>query len=102
MWRRGTRGDDEVTCIACGETLPRSDAREYDKHGNRWERRNKEFESLCKPCHRELCHQPRAELESLLVEIGAGTRSREEFLSAYAEAVQERERDSERGRESGR
>nr|WP_241881412.1 hypothetical protein [Halorubrum sp. Ib24] len=49
-------GDDanqEVTCIACGATLDREDAREYYKHGDRWSREGKEFEYLCKPCDRE-------------------------------------------------
>jgi len=77
----------EVTCIACGATVPRDDAREYDKHGDRWERANKEFEHLCKPCHRDLCHQPRAGLEALLVDLER--RDRTEFLAAYGDAVEE-------------
>lgn len=89
MWRRGSRRDGDVTCIACGETVPRSDAREYDKHGDRWDREGKTFEFLCKPCYRELCHQPRVGLEALLVDIDTGEMSREEFLTAYGEAVQE-------------
>jgi hypothetical protein len=85
----------EVTCIACGETVPRTDAREYDKHGDRFDRRGKEFEYLCKPCYRDLCHQPRGELEDLLVESGAGEAGREEFLREYADLANgetERER----------
>ena len=70
MWRsRNTRDGTTVVCIACGTSLPRSDAREYDKLGNRWERHGKSFEHLCKECYRELCHQPRDGLESLLVDV---------------------------------
>lgn len=83
-------GREEVTCVACGATLTRADAREYDKHGDRWERHEKEFEHLCKPCHRGLCHQPRAELEGLLAEAGAGEQSRAAFLARYGELVEER------------
>lgn len=36
--------DDEVTRIARGNTLARDAAREYDKHGDRWERDGKSFE----------------------------------------------------------
>jgi len=89
MWRSG--GDTEVTCIACGASLPRTEAREYDKHGDRWERRDKDFEYLCKPCHRECCHQPRDGLEALLADAGAGVRDHETFLAHYAELVRERE-----------
>ncbi len=81
---------DRITCIACGESLDRDDAREYDKQGNRWERANKEFEYLCKPCYRELCHQPRGELEDLLVELDAGDLDREAFFGEYARLVEER------------
>ena len=88
MW--GSRESDTVTCIACGRSVSRSDAREYDKEGDRWERRDKEFEHVCKQCHRELCHQPRDELERLLVDIDAGGLSREEFLHRYVGAVEER------------
>lgn len=88
----GSRRDREetVTCIACGASVPRTDAREYDKHGDRWDRHDKDFEFLCKPCDRGLCHQPRDELETLLIEVGAGERSREEFLEWYAAVVEER------------
>ena len=68
----------------------RSDAREYDKHGDRWERDGKEFEHLCKTCYRDLCHQPRDELEGLLVEVDAGENSQEDFLSWYCALVEER------------
>lgn len=80
-------GDREsVTCIACGDDVSRERAREYDKHGDRWDRRDKEFEHLCKPCYRDLCHQPREHLEDRLVEAGAGERDQSAFLSAYTEA----------------
>ena len=70
MWRsRNNRDRTTVVCIACGTSLPRSDAREYDKLGNRWERHGKSFEHLCKECYRELCHQPRDGLESLLIDV---------------------------------
>ena len=87
---RGRRRARTVTCIACGASVSRRDAREYDKHGDRWDRENKTFEYLCKPCHADLDHQPRAELESVLVDGGAGIRDREEFLAWYCEYVEER------------
>jgi hypothetical protein len=90
MWgRRDRRGHREVTCVACGTDLPRSEAREYDKFGDRYDRRDKEFEYLCKPCYRDLCHQPRRGLEDLLVDSGAGERSRDGFLAEYAALVDE-------------
>ncbi|EMA51791.1 hypothetical protein C451_13596 [Halococcus thailandensis JCM 13552] len=72
--------------------MRRSEAREYDKHGDRWERRNKAFEHLCKTCYRDLCHQPRDELEALLVEIQTelGSCSQETFLDRYEELVEDR------------
>ena len=88
MWRSG-RGD-EVTCIACGATVSRDAAREYDKYGDRWDRRDKEFEYLCKPCHRDCCHQPREGLETLLADAGAGERGQGAFLAHYTELVRER------------
>jgi len=85
MW--GRRDRTEIVCISCGESLDRPDAREYDKHGNRWDRREKEFEYLCKPCHRELCHQPRHGLETLLGEIEGGSVSPRRFVERYYEAL---------------
>jgi len=73
----------EVTCIACGETLPRSEAREYDKYGNRWERSGKEFEFLCKDCDKTSSHLPRNGLEELLVRANAGERDTKSFLRRY-------------------
>ena len=94
MWRSGTnRNRETVICIACGSSVRRSEAREYDKEGDRWNRHGKEFEHLCKDCHRGLCTQPRAGLESLLLDIDAGGVSRAEFLERYVDAV-ERPRDS--------
>ncbi|WP_276270624.1 DUF7562 family protein [Haloarcula litorea] len=88
----GSRTDREtVTCIACGDQVPRSDAREYDKHGDRWDRRDKEFEYLCKDCFSELSRQPRGDLESTLSAAGAGETDRESFLRAYRELAEEGE-----------
>ena len=85
-----TREDStEVTCIACGETRPRDEAREYDKHGDRYSREGKEFEYLCKPCHRECCHQHRAGLEETLVHAGAGAVDRQTFLQQFSQLVRE-------------
>lgn len=89
MWGSRGREDDRVTCVACGESVPRSGAREYDKHGDRWDRADKEFEHLCKSCHRDLCHQPRDELEPLLLEIEDGL-TQDEFLARYLSAVERR------------
>jgi hypothetical protein len=91
MWpSRGNNGGASVTCIACGKSLARSDAREYDKHGDRWDRRGKEFEFLCKPCDRDLCHQPRDDLEELLTAADAGDSDRDSFLARYADLVEDR------------
>lgn len=91
MWRsRRNREKKSVFCIACGDAVLRSKAREYDKEGNRWERSGKSFEHLCKACHRELCHQPRDELEALLIEIDAGAVEREEFFARYDAAIRDR------------
>jgi len=88
MWHaRRNRNQQTVTCPACGESIPRSQAREYDKEGNRWERHDKSFEHFCKSCFRELCHQPRGDLESILSEIEDEALSNEEFLTRYIAAV---------------
>jgi len=80
----GSRRDTEsVTCIACGDRLPRSEAREYDKHGDRWDRRDKSFEYLCKGCFTDTCRQPRADLEATLAAADAGETDRETFLEQY-------------------
>lgn len=90
MWGPRKQGQRSVSCIACDADVERSNAREYDKYGDRWDREGKTFEHLCKACYRELCHQPREELEGLLVEIDAGERTQEEFLSWYCALVEER------------
>jgi hypothetical protein len=91
MWGSRRNWDDEqVTCIACGDSVARTDAREYDKYGDRWDRRDKEFEYLCKDCYRDLCHQPRADLEAILVESADDADDRDTFLERYQEFVEER------------
>ncbi|MFB6127682.1 MAG: hypothetical protein ABEJ79_10380 [Halolamina sp.] len=91
MWRsRSDRDRTTVTCIACGDSLHRSEAREYDKEGDRWNRRGKEFEHLCKDCYRELSHQPRDGLEALLCSIEEDGLGRREFLDRYVDAVERR------------
>ena len=89
MWPSRNRSET-VTCVACGDQITRSMALEYDKYGDRWDRDDKEFEHLCKACHRELCHHPRDELEDLLVDLEAGTSETDDFLADYLEAVEER------------
>ena len=89
MW--GSEWDERtVVCPACGRSVPRSRAREYDKFGDRWNRREKEFEYLCRACHEELSHQRRDELEELLCGINAGGPDRETFLRRYWQEVEER------------
>jgi hypothetical protein len=75
--------DTEVTCIACGESVPRSDAREYDKYGDRWGRDGKDFEYLCKPCHSDCCHQPRKGLEETLVHVENDHATTQAFIAEY-------------------
>jgi hypothetical protein len=83
-WRHLAAGSEStVDCIACGAAVTRDDAREYDKHGDRWDREDKGFEYICKPCHDDLCHRPRDGLESMLVEAGAGTVDRDAFLRSF-------------------
>ena len=91
MWRSRTNRDRKtVVCIACGESVLRADAREYDKEGNRWDRHGKEFEHLCKECYRGLCHQPREDLESLILGIEQDGLDQDEFLDRYFTAVEKR------------
>jgi DNA-directed RNA polymerase subunit RPC12/RpoP len=80
----GAGDEEEVTCPACGRTVRREDAREYDKHGDRFDRDGKSFEYLCQTCHDDLSLQGRAGLEDTLVEIEAGAHDDEEFLRRYA------------------
>ncbi|MXR42500.1 hypothetical protein GRX01_14280 [Halobaculum sp. WSA2] len=98
MWgSRRDRDRSAVVCIACGESLSREDAREYDKQGDRWNRRDKEFEYLCKECYRDLSHQPRDDLEALLVDVeaAAGGDSQETYVEAYQREVARRYGDAE-------
>jgi hypothetical protein len=90
MWRSSQRGRDEVTCIACGDSVARSEAREYDKFGDRWEREDKQFEYFCKPCDRERCHQPRGNLEAFLEDVAAAADGpdRDAFLATYLELAE--------------
>ena len=102
MWptRRERR---TVACIACGTSVARDDAREYDKHGDRWDREGKTFEYLCKPCFRELSNASRDGLEDRLIAVGAGTTDRETFLDRYLSAGEEGDTGgSDRGRNRGR
>jgi len=87
----GARSDGgTVTCIACGEQLPREDAREYDKHGDRWDRHDKRFEYLCKGCFTDTCRQPRDGLEETLSAAEAGETDRETFLRQFHELASDR------------
>jgi hypothetical protein len=88
--RIGVADDATVTCIACGTEVPRSDAREYDKYGDRWERTDKRFEYLCTPCDKEQCHGSRRGLEETLVRAGAGTTDRRTFFCRYYDLVDDR------------
>ena len=83
------RDREAVTCIACGERVARADAREYDKHGDRWDRRDKTFEFLCKACFADTCRQPRDDLEATLAAAEAGETDRETFLRRFRELVDE-------------
>lgn len=82
-------GRETVTCIACGETLPRTDAREYDKHGDRWARDGKEFEYLCKPCFRGITKHSRDGLEDALEAVAEPSMTQEEFVTAFVDATRE-------------
>ena len=91
MWGTRLGRDDHVTCVACGRSIARSDAREYDKEGDRWSRTGKEFEHVCKSCHRDLNHQPRNELEGLLIDVEcSSSMSQAEFVDRYNQLVEER------------
>lgn len=91
MWSSRDPDGPRVDCPACGRSVPRRHAREYDKFGDRWDRRGKSFEHLCKACHEALCHQSRRGLEDLLVEVDAGELDDAEFVQRYTIAVEERE-----------
>jgi hypothetical protein len=81
----GSGQGETVTCIACGERVARTDAREYDKHGDRWDRRDKRFEYLCKGCFGDICRQPRDDLEATLSAADAGETDDETFLAQFQE-----------------
>ena len=90
MWRRSDGSGNSVVCIACGDESAREQAREYDKEGNRWDRREKEFEYLCKDCYSDLTHQPREGLEERLEEACERGQTAEEFVRRYLRAAAER------------
>lgn len=91
MWGMRLGRETRVTCIACGSRVARSNAREYDKEGDRWERIGKEFEHLCKSCHQDIDHHPRDELERLLLDIEQSTpMTQAEFVHRYNRLVKER------------
>jgi len=83
----GRRPKQTVVCIACGEELRRSEAREYDKYGNRWTRGEKRFEFLCKPCYKHSCKQSRDGLESTLIRANAGNTDEQSFLRNYCSII---------------
>jgi hypothetical protein len=93
MWAGRRRGDRTVSCIACGTSVPRVEAREYDKEGDRWDREGKRFEYLCKDCFGTLSKEPRDGVEETLVAIRAGALDREEFLAAYARELDDGDRE---------
>lgn len=91
MWGMRLGREARVTCIACGTRVARSDAREYDKEGDRWERTDKEFEHLCTSCYNDIDHHPRGELERLLLDIEGPTHmTHAEFIHRYHRLVEER------------
>lgn len=95
MWRAlGPRS--RVICPACGRRVARENAREYDRHGDRWDRAGKSFEYLCKPCHDALCHRVRGDLEAVLTEAGAGEVDRRTFLARFDALAAERSGSIER------
>ena len=97
MWSRRDR--TTVSCIACGESVPRDDAREYDKEGDRWDREGKSFEYLCKPCFADLSKAPREGLEDRLATLQTDRPGRAEFLARYlgaTDGAEERESDRRR------
>ena len=99
MRRGGEQARTVVRCIACGATVARSSAREYDRYGDRWEREEKRFEHLCKPCHRRECHQPRDRVEAAVTAAGTRHETPEAFVAAYYQQLEELL--GEDGREGG-
>lgn len=86
-----TEAGSEVVCIACGDTVRRVEAREYDKHGDRWDRNGKRFEFLCKPCDKSCCHKPRDDLEAKLSAAEATTTNRDAFLREFVMLLEQDE-----------
>lgn len=70
-------------CIACGERVARSDAREYDKHGDRWEREGKSFEYICQDCHRNLNHHSLNGIEETASDVSVSHHNPWRFARAY-------------------
>ena len=79
-----------VTRLTSRPQARRREAREYDKFGDRWERRHKAFEYLCADCYAALDHQARHDLEAMLVDIDAGNCDRATFFRRYRRTVQGR------------
>jgi len=73
----------QVVCIACGAKLTRDGAREYDRFGDRFDRRDKRFEYLCASCDAGLCHHPRTGVEERLCGIEESVTSQQELLRAF-------------------
>ncbi|MGM0606302.1 MAG: DUF7562 family protein, partial [Halobacteriota archaeon] len=69
-------------------SVPRSDAREYDKEGDRWDRHGKAFEYVCKACYKDLCRLPRDDLESIILDIEGAGLSQEAFVRRYLDRVE--------------
>jgi hypothetical protein len=89
------RAGRTVTCIACGEAVPRDGAREYDKYGDRWDRDGKTFEYFCKACFRDLVKQPRSGLEDDLEAAGAGQVPDTVFFELFLSAGEDVENEPE-------
>lgn len=89
--RSRNRDEPSIDCIACGVQAPRTEAREYDRFGDRWDRVGKRFEYLCKPCHDLACHLPRRGLEELLTAVGTRHASPASFVTRYYRHVHTRE-----------
>ena len=75
--------DTHVMCIACGVEVSRHDAREYDRYGDRFQRRGKRFEYLCERCDAELCRHPREGVEARLCAIESAATSRTELVRMF-------------------
>jgi len=87
MWSPRSSGHP-VTCIACGDSVEREEAREYDKFGDRWDREGKSFEHLCKPCFTDLSKQDREAVEDRLrVAETPERQTNTEFLESYLDVV---------------